>query len=503
MGQSVPKIQPQATAGPAGRTVQKQVGPKEIPKIKPVEIPAQYMTDDSTLTPQQALEKYQAIAQDTSIPKAQRSKLIKQGVKLMQNMMQANKKLKTINYKKTYDNVTEEEAKKAEQLFIALQQQSKGAAAAVAAMDSTTHGLGSHALDYIQDKSAQALGVDLPEEQRVTTIAKKAAQLHPVTYGGTKLAGTLASLYMTDAALGGLSAYSALKGGKLPARLLARQILHAPGNIADAYLTEGEASDKLLQFVKGQLADLGFDLGAEAVSAVARELIQQRKLDKALREMYPQQMQGVTIKPGLEHTAKGAASKMWEGGYAPHPNWRQGAAPQSGGLPQLPGNVPTGQAGSALATLSPQSTPKLYPNKETAQAALGAVKAMQLEAPKARKAIWKAKDFDYPIEVISEAGELNGVKYYNVEGSQTAIPETEIEFASPTTPAETPVLRPKGWEDMQPAKAMETPLKADSGAQGAIGTRKPHEVRYGLRVNPEFDQQAYSKYKKTFDGLDG
>lgn len=37
----------------------------------------------------------------------------------------------------------------------------------------------------------------------------------------------------------------------------------------------------------------------------------------------------------------------------------------------------------------------------------------------------------------------------------------------PATQAETPILRPKGWEDMQPAKAIETPLKADSGAQGA------------------------------------
>jgi hypothetical protein len=44
-----------------------------------------------------------------------------------------------------------------------------------------------------------------------------------------------------------------------------------------------------------------------------------------------------------------------------------------------------------------------------------------------------------------------------------------VEPLKPATQAETPILRPKGWEDMQPAKAIETPLKADSGAQGAIG----------------------------------
>ncbi len=61
-----------------------------------------------------------------------------------------------------------------------------------------------------------------------------------------------------------------------------------------------------------------------------------------------------------------------------------------------------------------------------------------------QNATWKNKDFDQPVEIIGEAGTFDGKKYYNVKGSNSAIPEDEIIFNNKTqapeinTPQQTP-----------------------------------------------------------------
>jgi predicted RNA methylase len=56
-------------------------------------------------------------------------------------------------------------------------------------------------------------------------------------------------------------------------------------------------------------------------------------------------------------------------------------------------------------------------------------KELQTEAVRTGDAIWKNKDFDQPVKVTGFAGEYGGRKYVNIEGSNTAIPLDEIEFA--------------------------------------------------------------------------
>lgn len=47
-----------------------------------------------------------------------------------------------------------------------------------------------------------------------------------------------------------------------------------------------------------------------------------------------------------------------------------------------------------------------------------------------KKAIWRSGEGDIPINVRSELGVRDGIKYFAIEGSNTGIPETEIEFES-------------------------------------------------------------------------
>lgn len=64
-------------------------------------------------------------------------------------------------------------------------------------------------------------------------------------------------------------------------------------------------------------------------------------------------------------------------------------------------------------------------------------------------ATWKNKDFDQPVNITGEAGTLNGKKYYNVEGSNSAIPEDELIFNNKQTninPMEQPSITPPNIE---------------------------------------------------------
>lgn len=47
---------------------------------------------------------------------------------------------------------------------------------------------------------------------------------------------------------------------------------------------------------------------------------------------------------------------------------------------------------------------------------------------KSYNAIWKHNDGDQPVKILKIVGEYKGVKYYAIEGSNTALPENEIEF---------------------------------------------------------------------------
>jgi len=60
----------------------------------------------------------------------------------------------------------------------------------------------------------------------------------------------------------------------------------------------------------------------------------------------------------------------------------------------------------------------VYPTKEELEA----------ERVKPRQAIWKNKDHDQPVEVTGEAEEHNGRKFVAIAGSDTRIPEDELEF---------------------------------------------------------------------------
>lgn len=51
----------------------------------------------------------------------------------------------------------------------------------------------------------------------------------------------------------------------------------------------------------------------------------------------------------------------------------------------------------------------------------------ELEQP--RRAIWHNKDHDQPVTVIGEAGEHDGRRYVRIEGSDTGVPEDELEYS--------------------------------------------------------------------------
>jgi hypothetical protein len=52
----------------------------------------------------------------------------------------------------------------------------------------------------------------------------------------------------------------------------------------------------------------------------------------------------------------------------------------------------------------------------------------ELERPQPRAATWRNKDHDQPVKVVGEAGELDGRRYVKIEGSDTGVPEDELEF---------------------------------------------------------------------------
>jgi hypothetical protein len=45
-----------------------------------------------------------------------------------------------------------------------------------------------------------------------------------------------------------------------------------------------------------------------------------------------------------------------------------------------------------------------------------------------RRAVWRNKDHDQPVTVTGEAGAHDGRRYLKIEGSETGVPEDELEF---------------------------------------------------------------------------
>ena len=52
----------------------------------------------------------------------------------------------------------------------------------------------------------------------------------------------------------------------------------------------------------------------------------------------------------------------------------------------------------------------------------------QQELQQPRAAIWRNKDHDQPVTVIGDAGEHGGRRYKRIEGSNTSVPEDELEY---------------------------------------------------------------------------
>ncbi len=52
----------------------------------------------------------------------------------------------------------------------------------------------------------------------------------------------------------------------------------------------------------------------------------------------------------------------------------------------------------------------------------------QAELVQPRSAVWRNKDHDHPVKVTGELGEHEGKRFYAVEGSNSGVPEDELEF---------------------------------------------------------------------------
>lgn len=79
------------------------------------------------------------------------------------------------------------------------------------------------------------------------------------------------------------------------------------------------------------------------------------------------------------------------------------------------------------------------------------------------EATWKNKDYDAPVEVVGDFGEINGRKYVKIKGSNTGVPLDEIVYSNINTqPLINKALKPnvgaskttsKVYTDMQPPKS--------------------------------------------------
>ena len=247
--------------------------PKLAPTPQKTELPAEYLTDDSTLTPQQVIEKYRKIAQDTTLPKKEREKLIKQGKDVLGNIMQANNKLKTFGYKPLYENVTPEEAKQAQDVYSLLQTRTAGAAVMANTLDSLTFGFGEKAFDSVNDKileKAKEAGVDVPDAPTLTQITQQSKEEHPVASAAGQLIGRAPIYQGLGAVLGKVPAYVALQSGKLPARLVAGRIIDVVPDALDAISQEDNTADRIKQFAINQATGLVFDTALEGLGAAVK-----------------------------------------------------------------------------------------------------------------------------------------------------------------------------------------------------------------------------------------
>ena len=103
------------------------------------------------------------------------------------------------------------------------------------------------------------------------------------------------------------------------------------------------------------------------------------------------------------------------------------------------------------------------------------------------KAIWRAKDADRPVTITGIAGEMNGVKYYSIEGSKAAIPESELTIEKVTQPSTQPIIQhtlESYQKTASPATPQSTPV-----AQQPIAGETP-VVQPPTSVTPELSGVA-------------
>jgi len=286
--------------------------PKLAPTPQKTELPAEYLTDDSTLTPQQVIEKYRKIAQDTTLPKKEREKLIKQGKDVLGNIMQANNKLKTFGYKPLYENVTPEEAKQAQDVYSLLQTRTAGAAVMANTLDSLTFGFGAKAFDSVNDKileKAKEAGVDVPDAPTLTQITQQSKEEHPVASVAGQLIGRVPIYQGLGAVLGKVPAYVALQSGKLPARLVAGRIIDVVPDALDAISQEDNTADRIKQFAINQATGLVFDTALEGLGAAVKAGTKKLR-PNAVAESAAKSVDTPTLKPAEAPTIKPEAPSL-------------------------------------------------------------------------------------------------------------------------------------------------------------------------------------------------
>lgn len=118
---------------------------------------------------------------------------------------------------------------------------------------------------------------------------------------------------------------------------------------------------------------------------------------------------------------------------------QQTASAAVSALPTAPPVAATGEK-MLVYPISRNSEARIFFNGQVTQEAISKLSALlelskdtfptkeELERPQPRAAMWRNKDHDQPVTVTGEAGEHEGRRYVNIEGSEAGVPEDEIEY---------------------------------------------------------------------------
>lgn len=76
-------------------------------------------------------------------------------------------------------------------------------------------------------------------------------------------------------------------------------------------------------------------------------------------------------------------------------------------------------------------------------------------------ATWRTPEGDRPVKITAYAGTMNGVKYYNIEGSKAAIPETDIILPPQENITQTTAKSTLKKPDITPKRAIKKPVEKE------------------------------------------